>query len=82
MSTPLRPTLNFVSDNKFHVLEIYDKKTHDLSTTKSVLTREIIPMKLLDKTAKLPTKGPARVAGHDLYAAEDATIPARQRGCW
>ena len=80
MSTPLRPTSNFVSNNKFHVLEIYDEKIHDLSTTKSVLEKEIIPTKLLDKTAKLPTKGSARAAGHDLYAAENATIPAGQRG--
>lgn len=80
MSAPLRPTLNFVSDNKFHVLEIYDKKIHDPSTTKLVLEKEIIPTKLLDKAAKLPTKGSARAAGHDLYAAEDATIPAGQRG--
>lgn len=40
----------------------------------------VLPMKMLHKTATLPTKGSAGAAGYDLYAAEDSVIRARQRG--
>jgi len=36
-----------------------------------------IQVKLLDPQAKLPTKGSAKAAGHDLYANEERIIPAR-----
>lgn len=80
MSTPLRPMPNFVSNNKFHVLKIYNEEIHDSITTKPVLEKENIPTKLLDETTKLPTKGSTGAAGHDLYVAEDTVIPAKQRG--
>jgi len=36
-----------------------------------------IQVRLLDTQAKLPTRGSAKAAGHDLYANEERTIPAR-----
>jgi len=36
-----------------------------------------IQVKLLDPQAKLPTRGLAKAAGHDLYTNEERTIPAR-----
>jgi len=36
-----------------------------------------IQVRLLDPQAKLPTRGSAKAAGHDLYANEEKTIPAR-----
>jgi len=36
-----------------------------------------IQVKKLDLQAKIPTRGSARAAGHDLYANESKTIPAR-----
>jgi len=36
-----------------------------------------IQVRLLDPQAKLPTRGSAKAAGHDLYANEERTIPAR-----
>lgn len=80
VSIPLRPIPNFVSNNKIHVLKIYDEKKHDLSTTKPMLEKEKLPVKLLDKVARLPTKGSEQATGLDLYAAEDTVILAKQRG--
>lgn len=34
-------------------------------------------IKKLTETAKLPTRGSALAAGYDLYADEDAVVPAR-----
>jgi len=36
-----------------------------------------IQVRLLDPQAKLPTRGSAKAAGHDLYANEERTLPAR-----
>ena len=36
-----------------------------------------IQVRLLDPQARLPTRGSAKAAGHDLYANEERTIPAR-----
>lgn len=40
----------------------------------------VLPMKMLHKTATLPTKGSAGAAGYNLYVAEDSVIGARQQG--
>jgi len=36
-----------------------------------------IQVRLLDPQARIPTRGSAKAAGHDLYANEERTIPAR-----
>jgi len=36
-----------------------------------------ILIRKMHKDAKIPTKGTREAAGHDLYAIEDKTIPAR-----
>lgn len=36
-------------------------------------------IKRLTEKAKIPTKGSACAAGYDLYAAENATVPAKSR---
>jgi len=36
-----------------------------------------IRVRLLDPQARIPTQGSAKAAGHDLYANEERTIPAR-----
>ena len=38
-----------------------------------------IRVKLLDPQARLPTPGSAKAAGHNLYANEERTIPARRQ---
>jgi dUTP pyrophosphatase len=39
-----------------------------------------LQIKRLVPNAKLPTKGSAFAAGHDVYASEDKVIPARGKG--
>jgi len=39
-----------------------------------------IQVRLLDPQAKLPTRGSAKAAGHNLYANEERIIPARGQG--
>jgi len=38
-----------------------------------------IQVRLLDPQARIPTRGSAKAAGHDLYANEERTIPAREQ---
>jgi len=38
-----------------------------------------VKVKKLDPQAKIPTRGSAQAAGHDLYANESKTIPAREQ---
>lgn len=40
-------------------------------------TAQRLSVKRLSANAKLPTKGSELAAGHDLYAANNATVPAR-----
>lgn len=43
-------------------------------------TQNQLLVKLLTPNAKVPTRGSPLSAGYDLYAAEDATLPARGKG--
>ncbi|KAJ9624823.1 Deoxyuridine 5'-triphosphate nucleotidohydrolase [Taxawa tesnikishii (nom. ined.)] len=43
---------------------------------------EPLRVKLCTEKAQQPTKGSVYAAGYDLYAAEEATIPARGRAWW
>jgi len=48
----------------------------ELGSTRSKKDQRI-QVRLLDPQARLPTRGSAKAAGHDLYANRERTIPAR-----
>jgi dUTP pyrophosphatase len=49
--------------------------TEDLFVNATTLNPSTLPVQLLSEIAQLPTKGSIEAAGHDLYSAEDLTIP-------
>lgn len=49
----------------------------DVAPAKAPAPAESLKIKLLNETAKLPTRGSSFSAGHDLYSCEDSVVPAR-----